>query len=141
MKLLHHTACGFMVHKDWKISLKFIFSVCRIDFRIQHLTCCLINHRVTIHYDIFWSPSHASFLILSSVSLWSYTCWSMACWFRSSSRHAMRAVVSELKIISLYLLMVYLMASSSSSFVFIQFRRGIFNFLASSNSYALFIYY
>ena len=37
--------------------------------------------------------------------------------------------------------MVSLMTSSSSSFVSIQFRRGIFNFFASSNSDVLFIYY
>ena len=49
----------------------------------------------------------------------------MACCFRSSSRHAMRNGVSELKIISLNIVMVSLMASSSSYFVFIQFRRGI----------------
>ena len=58
----------------------------------------------------------------------------MACFFRSSSRHAIQVGVSEPKIISLYIVMVSLMASSSYSFIFIQFRRGIFNFLASSNS-------
>ena len=57
-----------------------------------------------------------------------------------SSRHAIQVGVSEIKIISLYIKMVSLMASSSSSFVFIQFRRGIFNFFASSNRDVLFIY-
>ena len=64
----------------------------------------------------------------------------MVCCFRSSSRHAILAGVSEPKIISLYPLMVSLMASSSSSYVFIQFRRGIFNFFASSNRDVLLIY-
>ena len=45
------------------------------------------------------------------------------------------------KIVSLYPVIVSLMASSSSSFVFKQFRRGIFNPFASSNSDVLFIYY
>ena len=65
----------------------------------------------------------------------------MICCFRSSSRHAIQTGVSELKIISLYLVMVSLIASSISSYVFIRFRRGIFNFFSSSNSDALFIYY
>ena len=45
------------------------------------------------------------------------------------------------KKISLYFAMVSLMTFSSSSFVFIQFRQGIFNFFASSNRDVLFIYY
>ena len=65
----------------------------------------------------------------------------MDCCFRSSSRHPIQAGVSELKIIFLYFALVSLMAFSSSSFVFIQFRQGIFNFCASSNSDVLFIYY
>ena len=65
----------------------------------------------------------------------------MTCFFRCSSRHIIHTGVSGPKIISLYFVMVYLMTFSSSSFVFIQFRQGIFNFLASSNSDVLFIYY
>ena len=53
----------------------------------------------------------------------------MTCCFRSSFRHVIQAGVSEPKTISLYIAIVSLMASSSSSFVFVQFRRGIFNFL------------
>ena len=54
----------------------------------------------------------------------------------------MQAGVSELKIISLRIVMVsVMMASSSSSFVFIQFQRGIFNFFAISDSNVLLIYY
>ena len=52
MKLLRLTACDFMVYKDYKISLKFFFPVCRINF-IQHLACSLINHRVIIPHNIF----------------------------------------------------------------------------------------
>ena len=45
----------------------------------------------------------------------------------------MQKGVSEPKIISLYPLMVSMITSSSSSFVFMQFRRAMFNFFASSN--------
>ena len=38
--------------KTIKIGLKFVFPVCRINLRIQHLTCSFINHRVTIHHNI-----------------------------------------------------------------------------------------
>ena len=65
----------------------------------------------------------------------------MTCCFQSLSRHTIQTGVSELKIIFLYLAMVSSMAFSSSSFVFIQFRQGIFNFFASSNSDNLFIYF
>ena len=53
----------------------------------------------------------------------------MICCFRGSSRRVIQTGVSEAKIISLYLLMVSLMASSSSSFIFIQFRRVYLTFL------------
>ena len=61
--------------------------------------------------------------------------------FQSSSRHAMQAGLSAPKIISLYFVMVSLLAFSSSSLVFIQFRQSIFNFFANSNNNVLFIYY
>ena len=124
-----------------KIGRKLTFPICRISLKTQHLTCPLINHCVTFHHDIFWSPFHASFLVVSFISFWSYTCWSMTCCLRSSSTHVIQTGVSEPKIISLYIVMVSLMASSSSFFVLIQFRRSIFNFFASSNSDVLFIYY
>ena len=65
----------------------------------------------------------------------------MTCCLQSSSRRAVQAVVSEPKIISLNFVMVSLIASSSSSLVFMQFRWGIFNFFASSKKDVLFIYY
>ena len=77
----------------------------------------------------FWSSSQASFLIVSSINFWSYTFLSMTYWFRSSFKHAIQTGLSGPKIISLYFVMVSLIAFSSSSFVFIQFRRSIFNFL------------
>ena len=53
MNVHHHTVCNFMVYKGHKIALKFIFLICRINLRIQHLSCPLINHRITIHHNIF----------------------------------------------------------------------------------------
>ena len=53
MNFHHPTACNFMVYKDYKICLKFVFPICRISFRAQHLTCSLLNHRVAIRHDIF----------------------------------------------------------------------------------------
>ena len=53
MNLPHHTTCNFMVHKDYKIDLKFVFPICRINLRTQHLACPLINHYITIHHNIF----------------------------------------------------------------------------------------
>ena len=94
------------------------------------LLSIIVSPFITI---FFWSPFHASFLIVSSINFWSYNFWSRTCCFQSSSRHAIQMAESEPKIISLYLVMVSLMASSSSSFVFIQFRRDIFNFFASAS--------
>ena len=53
MNLPHHTAYDFIVYKDHKINLKFVFPIHGINFRIQQVACSLINHRITIHYDIF----------------------------------------------------------------------------------------
>ena len=103
----------------------------------QDQTPRLFSYQSSCHHPsqyFFESPSHASFLVVSSISFWSYIFWSMTCCFRSSSRHAIQVGVSRPKIIYLYPVMVSLMDSSSSSFVFIQFRRGKFNFFASSNS-------
>ena len=131
MKLLHSTACDFMVYKDYRNWFKNCLS--SMWNQIQDPPPHLSSYRSSITI-FFWSPSHTIFLILSFISLWSYTYWLIICCFRSSSRYAMQAEVPGPKIISLYLAMLSLMASSSSSFVFIQFRRGIFNSFASSNS-------
>ena len=62
MKLPRLTACDFMAYKGYKFSLKFIFSICEVNFRTQHLTCFLINHYVTIHYNIFLKAFLCEFL-------------------------------------------------------------------------------
>ena len=53
MNLPHHTAYDFMVYKDYKINLKLVFPICGINFRTQHLTCPLINHRITIYHSSY----------------------------------------------------------------------------------------
>ena len=141
MKPLCLMACDFMVHKDYKIGLKFVFAICRINLRIQHLTCPLITHRVTIHHSIFLKSLPCEFPNRIFYQLLIVCFLINACCCRSSSKHAIQAGVSEPKIISLYLVIVSLIASSSSSFVFTQFQQGIFNFFASSNKDVLFIYY
>ena len=139
MKLLHLTACDFMVYKDYKIDLKFVFPICEINLLIQHLTCSFINHRVTIHHGILLKSLPCE--LLHRIFRQLLIIYFLINGLLLSSRHCIQAGVSEIKIISLYIVMVSLTASSSSSFVFIQFRRGIFNFFASSNSDVLFIYY
>ena len=141
MKPLRPTASDFVVHKDYKIDLKFVSPVSGISFRTHYLTCPLINHRFIIYHNIFLKslPCESPHSIFHQPLIIDMLIMLMACCFRSSSRHAMQ--VSELKIISLYLVMVSLMASSTSSFVFLQFRWGIFNFFASSHKDVLFIYY
>ena len=128
-----------MVYKDYKIDLKFVFPICEINLLIQHLTCSFINHRVTIHHGILLKSLPCELLHRIFRQLLIIYC--LINGLLLSSRHCIQAGVSEIKIISLYIVMVSLMASSSSSFVFIQFRRGIFNFFASSNRDVLFIYY
>ena len=111
---------------------------CGINSRIQHLTCPPAYHWVTI---FFRNSPQVSLVNLSSINFWSCTFLSMTCCFRCSSKHVMQTGLSGPKIISLYFVMVFLMVFSSSTLVFIQFRRGIFNFFVSSNSGVLFIYY
>ena len=53
MKTCCPAAFDLMVYKDYKIDLKLVFPICRINLRIHHLTCSFINHRVTIHHNIF----------------------------------------------------------------------------------------
>ena len=121
--------------KTIKISLKLVFPVCRINFRIQHLTCSLIDHPITIHHDISLKsllcnfPHHIFYQLLiiyfltNDLLLLKFL---LAC-------HTGRIIRTKV--------MVSLMASSSSSSVLIQFQRGIINFFAGSNRNVLFIYY
>ena len=98
----------------------------------------IVSPSVTI---FFWSSSQASLLTASSINFCSYTFSSMTCYLQSSSKHTIQLGPSAPKKIPLYFVIVSLMTFSSSSFVFIQFRQGIFNFFASSNRDVLFIYY
>ena len=86
--------------KTIEIGLKFTLPICGINFRIQHLTCSFINHRVTIHHNIFLKSlacefSHYIFhqpliihMLINNLLL-------------SKFRHAIQVGVSEPKIISL----------------------------------------
>ena len=141
MKSLRFTACDLWSIKTIETDLKFIFPVSGISFRMQHLTCPLIDHRVTIHHNVSLKSFPCEFphcifhQLLIIYSLINDLVFSKFIQTRDTGR------VSEPKIIYLYFVMVSLMASSSSSFAFVQFPRGIFNFFASCNSDVLFIYY
>ena len=141
MNPLSPKACDFMVYKDYNIGLTFVFPKCKINLKIQHFSRSLINYRVTIHHDIFlkFLPCEFPHRIFHQLLIIYFLINDVLLLKFLQARHARG--VSEPKIIFLYPVMVSLMASSSSSFVFIQFRRGIFNFFASSNSDVLFIYY
>ena len=120
--------------KTIRSTLKICFS--KTSNQLQDPTLYLFSYQSSSHHPItifFWSPSQAGYLTVSPINFLSYAYWSY--------EHAMQVGLAAPKIISLYFVMVSLMASSSSSFVFIQFRQGMFNFLASSNSDMLFIYY
>ena len=52
MKLLRLTTCDFMVYKDYEIGLKFVFRICGINFRTQHLTCSLINYPSRYFFEV-----------------------------------------------------------------------------------------
>ena len=132
-----------MVYKDYKINLKFFFSVCRINFRIQHHACLLIYHHITIHHNIFLNFFELPMQVFLSYHPLTFDLTHADQWSAALEVHPempYRRGVSEPKIIFLYPLMVSLIASSSSSFVFIQFQPGIFNFFASFNRDVLLIY-
>ena len=142
MKLVRPMTCDFMVYKDYKNQpLKLVFPTCGINFRIQHLTCPLLNHRTTIHHNISLKslPREFPHRILHQILIIHFLVNDLL--LSKFIQDAIQAGVSEPKITSLYLVIVSLMASSVSCFSFIQFRRGIFNFFASSKSDVLFIYY
>ena len=136
MRSLRLKACDFMIYKGHKISLKLISLIRRINVRVQHLTCFSIYHRVTIHQNIYLKPVPSEFphgIIHQRLVV---HCFIDELLLSEFIQEAMKTGVSGAKI-----MMVSLMASSSSSFVFIQFQRGIFNFFENSNNDVLFIYY
>ena len=84
---------------------------------------------------------HANFLPVSTMSFFRYTISSSTCCFWSSRKHSIRIELSTQKLISLYLIIVSLIAFRRPS-LYITFRRGIFNFFASYNSFDnVFIYF
>ena len=143
MKLFRLTVCDFMVYKykDYKINLKSALPKHGINFRspTPHLFSDQSSCHQPSQYLLKSLPSEFPHRIIHQLLIIHFLL-TVFC-FRSSSRHAIQTGVSGPKIIFLYFLMVFLMASSSSSFVFMQFRWGIFNFFASFYSDVLFIYY
>ena len=140
MNPLHHKAYNFIVYKDYKTSLKFVFPICSINFKAQRLSCSLINHHIIIHHNIFLKSLPCEFpnrIIDQSLIIHMLI---NDLLFSKLIQTCHTSGVSEPELISLYPLMVSLISSSSSSFIFMQFRRGIFNFFASSNRDVLFIY-
>ena len=129
MKLLHPTACDFMVQKDYKNWFKIYLS--SMWNQLQDPAHHLSSYRSSCHYlsRYFFEvpPMRVSSLYLPSA--FDHTHADHFYCFRSSSRKTVQTGLSEPKIIFLYPMMVSLMASSSSSFVFRQFRWGIFNFV------------
>ena len=134
MKPLHPTACDFMVYKDYKIGLKFVLPTNIINFRI---TCSPVYYHITIYCYIFleFIPSQFPYYIINKLLI----IYLFTCCFRCSSKHFIHIELSEPKIIPLYLIMVSLMAFYC--FVFIEFRRGIFNSFAFCINVVLLIYF
>ena len=98
-----------------------------------HLFSNLSSHHHPSQY-LFEVRPQASFLTVSSISHWSYTLSLMTCCFRSSFRHAVQACLSASKITFWYFMIVSLIASSSSSFVFIERVYSTFlQFLTSTS--------
>ena len=88
---------------------------------------------------IIISPSTAmlsivGFLTVSPKSFFLYNTSLITCYFRSSFKHSVQTGVSTPKMISLYLIMVPLMAFWRSS-VDITFRRGTFNSSACAKNF------
>ena len=122
-----------MVYKDYKNQPKTYVS--NTSNRLQDPTS-----RLSSYLSSYCHPSRYFFEDFLMQVFLSYHPLTFACCFLSSFRHAMQKGVSEPKIISLYTLMLSLIAFSSSSFIFIQLRQGMFNVLGSSNRDVLFIY-
>ena len=134
------TACDFMVYKGHKISLKLVSPIRRVNFRVRHLTCPPIYHRVTIHHDIYLKPVPSQFphrIIHQFLSVHFFID-NLLLWRFFQAHHADEGIWAKN---NLFVLCDGVFDnSSSSSFVFIQFWWGMFNFFASSNSKVLLIY-
>ena len=137
--LLCLTVCDFMVYKDYKISLKNLLS--NTWNQLQDPTPHLFSYLSSCHHPswYFFGDRTKRVSLTYHPSAFDHKLFFDD--FRSSSVHVIQKGISALKIISFYLVMVSLMAFSSSFFVFIQSRRGMFNSFAFSNNDVLFIYY
>ena len=143
MKLFRLTVCDFMVYKykDYKINLKSALPKHGINFRSP--TPHLFSDQSSCHQPSQYlfevppkrvsPPYHPSTfdhtLFIDGLLLSKFI----------QARHTDGGIWAKNNLLVLF--DGVLMASSSSSFVFMQFRWGIFNFFASFYSDVLFIYY
>ena len=119
----------------------FVFPIHVINFRIQGLTCSPISHCVIIHHYIYLKPVPSNFpyrsihklliihFFINNLLLLKFI---QAC-------HTDRTVCTKNNL--LYFVIESLMGFLSTSFVFTQFQRGMFNSFAFSNNVVLSIYY
>ena len=117
MKHLRPTAFGFIIYKDFKTDLEFIFLISIINFKTEDFTPVFLSITMSsttmktipdqLYYCFPWTFNYIhtfiNYLLPSKF---------------------IQASVSTPKIISLYLIMVSMTTFSSSCFVFIQFRLG-----------------
>ena len=106
-------------------------------FKIYLSNTCNQLQDPRLHLFSYLSSCHLSSLYFSEAcpqwvslpyhpSVFDHTLFCRWCCFQISSKHFIQIGLSTPKIISLYIVMVFLMAFSSSSFVIIQFGWGIF---------------
>ena len=127
MKLLRLTACHFMAYKGYKVSLKFIFLIREIDFRTQHLTCFLISPCVTIHHNIFLKPLPCEFphCIIHQLLMIYFLINDLLLSKFKQARHTGGGIWAKNNLLIPCDGVFH--GCSSSPFVFIQFRRGVYS--------------
>ena len=134
LKACSASALKYIILRSRKtIKLVLTFTII-INFRVPNkkFSRSLVYQRVTIHYSVFLK--HFEILTGSFISFRSYTFSSITSPFRSSYKHFIHTGLSTSKIMSLYLIMVSLMAFSSLSLE-TRFRRGIFYSFDSFSSF------
>ena len=138
------TPCNFMIYKEYKISLKLVFPIRVIKFRIQDCSCFPVSHRVTIHSYIFLKPipSKLPYCIIHQLLITHFFINKSLLPKFIQALHTDKTISTKNNpLVPCDGVLNGILFFSSFSFVFIQFRRGIFNSFAFSNNDVLFIYY
>ena len=121
----------------------FLFPIHVINFRIQGLTCSPISHCVIIHHYIYLKPvpSNLSFpyRIIHKLLIIHFFIDNLFLPNFIQACQTDRTVCTKNNL--LYFVIESLMGFLSTSFVFTQFQRGMFNSFAFSNNVVLSIYY